>query len=337
MKTPFALVLAILLAAFPAWADLPYPLVCPTPYPCPATPVTRGTIGALTKTFTNTTYDTAGSGNVFKINGTAISAVTGTGAVALAGAPTFTGSVDAGVNGGTGGSLVLHGSTSGSASISTEAASLGIKFDGTNALTLPTGTTAQRPSATAGMLRFNSTKSLPEVYSGTSWKPMSGVALVAQGGTGWTNTGVDTNEKNLVVVTMPPLSANASVTIDALWSNGYASNAANIRRHRIRISSSACTPGSTCTSGTSVWETGANSSSTVGLRNQTKIWSKNSTSSQVFFSALDIDGFGNASSVASTAAIDFSAAWYINFDCATETDSADNCKLDAYSVQVSEP
>jgi hypothetical protein len=51
---------------------------------------------ATTDTFTNKTFDTAGTGNVFKINGTSITAVTGTGAVVLAtspsiSAPTITG------------------------------------------------------------------------------------------------------------------------------------------------------------------------------------------------------------------------------------------------------
>lgn len=44
---------------------------------------------ATTDTFTNKTYDTAGTGNVFKINGTAVSAVTGTGSVVLATSPTI--------------------------------------------------------------------------------------------------------------------------------------------------------------------------------------------------------------------------------------------------------
>jgi hypothetical protein len=42
-----------------------------------------------TDTFTNKTFDTAGTGNVFKISGTAISAVTGTGSVVLANSPTL--------------------------------------------------------------------------------------------------------------------------------------------------------------------------------------------------------------------------------------------------------
>jgi hypothetical protein len=42
-----------------------------------------------TDTLTGKTYDTAGSGNTFKINGTAVSAVTGTGSVVLATSPTL--------------------------------------------------------------------------------------------------------------------------------------------------------------------------------------------------------------------------------------------------------
>ena len=45
---------------------------------------------ATTDTFTNKTFDTAATGNVFKINGTTLTAVTGTGAVVLATSPTLT-------------------------------------------------------------------------------------------------------------------------------------------------------------------------------------------------------------------------------------------------------
>lgn len=51
---------------------------------------TDNVVGAATAdTFTNKTYDTAGSGNVFSINGTAVSAVSGTGAVCLVNTPTL--------------------------------------------------------------------------------------------------------------------------------------------------------------------------------------------------------------------------------------------------------
>ena len=40
---------------------------------------------------------------------------------------------------------------------------------GTGALTLPVGTTAQRPTAVLGMIRFNTTLARTEIYNGTSW------------------------------------------------------------------------------------------------------------------------------------------------------------------------
>lgn len=45
---------------------------------------------ATTDTLTNKTFDTAGTGNVFRINGTQVSAVTGSGAAVLATSPTIT-------------------------------------------------------------------------------------------------------------------------------------------------------------------------------------------------------------------------------------------------------
>jgi Major tropism determinant N-terminal domain len=46
---------------------------------------------ATTDTLTNKTFDTAGTGNVFKINGTQVSAITGTGSAVLATSPSVTG------------------------------------------------------------------------------------------------------------------------------------------------------------------------------------------------------------------------------------------------------
>ncbi len=83
-------------------------------------------------TFTNKTYDTAGSGNAFSINGTAITAVTGTGAVVLAAAPTFTSSITVGVAAGTTGSILFKGTTSGTITLKSADAA------GTYTLTLPT-------------------------------------------------------------------------------------------------------------------------------------------------------------------------------------------------------
>lgn len=71
---------------------------------------------ATTDTLTNKTFDTAGTGNVLKINGTQVSAVTGTGSVVLSATPTFTGTVNAAAVTTTGdvivgGNLTVNGTT----------------------------------------------------------------------------------------------------------------------------------------------------------------------------------------------------------------------------------
>ena len=50
-------------------------------------------------------------------------------------------------------------------------------FSSTGALTISKGTTAQRPTATAGMLRFNTTTNEFEGYNGTTWASVGGAAL----------------------------------------------------------------------------------------------------------------------------------------------------------------
>ena len=58
-----------------------------------------------------------------------------------------------------------------------ETTSDGATINGTGSLTLPVGTTAQRPgSAAEGMIRRNTTDSAFEGYTGTSWAPLGGGA-----------------------------------------------------------------------------------------------------------------------------------------------------------------
>ena len=58
-----------------------------------------------------------------------------------------------------------------------ETTSDGATVSGTGSLTLPVGTTAQRPSSAAeGMIRRNTTDSAFEGYTGTSWAPLGGGA-----------------------------------------------------------------------------------------------------------------------------------------------------------------
>jgi len=61
-----------------------------------------------------------------------------------------------------------------------------LEVNGTDALKLPTGTTAQRPSSVAGYFRYNSTTGLPEFNNGSSWQSLvvgSGSSLINNTGT----------------------------------------------------------------------------------------------------------------------------------------------------------
>jgi len=69
-------------------------------------------------------------------------------------------------------------------------------FSQTGFITLPSGTNAQRPTATTGMLRFNnqSGTDLLEFYDGTNWRPVTGYSAGTVGTGGqtisYTNSGI---------------------------------------------------------------------------------------------------------------------------------------------------
>ena len=50
-------------------------------------------------------------------------------------------------------------------------------FTGTDAITLPSGTTGQQPTGAVGMLRFNTTTTSFEGYNGTAWSSVGGATL----------------------------------------------------------------------------------------------------------------------------------------------------------------
>ena len=59
-----------------------------------------------------------------------------------------------------------------------------VTVNGTGAMKLPVGTTAERPSTpVAGDIRYNTTNEQAEVYSGTEWKAVGGTPFEASGGT----------------------------------------------------------------------------------------------------------------------------------------------------------
>ena len=99
-----------------------------------------------------------------------------------------------------------------------------LAFDGTNlsvvttgAVKLPSGTTVERPTPTTGMLRFNSTNTQFEGYSGTAWAGIGG----ASGGGG--NPFVYENDITISVdytittnknaMSAGPLTLNSGITV----------------------------------------------------------------------------------------------------------------------------
>jgi hypothetical protein len=53
----------------------------------------------------------------------------------------------------------------------------------TDAIRIPVGTTAQRPTGAQGMLRYNTTNNYVEYHNGTLWSPTSQIGVQASGGT----------------------------------------------------------------------------------------------------------------------------------------------------------
>lgn len=58
-----------------------------------------------------------------------------------------------------------------------------LSVTGTGSVKLPVGTTAQRPTAATGKIRYNSTTASYEGYDGSGWAPLGGGATGAGGDT----------------------------------------------------------------------------------------------------------------------------------------------------------
>lgn len=81
--------------------------------------------------------------------------------------------------------VTLGGSLRATLTASALLTSLPVGSSSTGAQQLPTGTTGQRPTASAGMVRWNSTTSELETYDGTAWVAVSGqsgIQFVIDGG-----------------------------------------------------------------------------------------------------------------------------------------------------------
>jgi hypothetical protein len=111
-------------------------------------------------------------------------------------------------------------------------------FTSTGALTISKGTTAQRPTATSGMLRFNTTTTEFEGYNGTAWASVGGAALVndtttatdeyplfASATTGTAATLYTSNAKYLYKPSTGELKVSAPVATNGLVVNADSVNA----------------------------------------------------------------------------------------------------------------
>lgn len=92
-----------------------------------------------------------------------------------------------------------------------------VDFDSTGAITVPVGTTGQRPTPATGMFRFNSSGSAFEGYNGTAWASVGG----ASGGAGnpfvYENDQTVTSNYTITAgkngMTAGPLTINSGVTV----------------------------------------------------------------------------------------------------------------------------
>lgn len=149
---------------------------------------TTSTDGYLSSTDWNT-FNGKGSGTVTSVGGTGtVNGITLTGTVTSSGNLTLGGTLGGIGNSQLTNSAVTIGSTSvslgatattiaglTSVTSTTVVASGVVGSSATGALTMPSGTTAERPgSPTTGMVRYNTTSSVVEYYNGTTWYAVVG-------------------------------------------------------------------------------------------------------------------------------------------------------------------
>jgi hypothetical protein len=105
----------------------------------------------------------------------------------------------------------------------------------TGALTLPSGTTAQRPTPATGMLRYNSTLGVTEYYNGTNWYSLISTApppaveflVVAGGGGGGTNRGGGGGAGGLIYSASQAVASGTSYTITVGGGGAAQANGSN--------------------------------------------------------------------------------------------------------------
>lgn len=233
---------------------------------------------------------------------------------------------------------ILGNATAGSAAptyttapvVSGVSTALSFAATGTGANQLPNGTTAQQPSPTEGMIRYNSTFKWIESYQNGAWKPANGVYVVCSSGLSSSTTN-STSELNLqtsaanTVCQIPGgiMGANSRIVIDFLY-KFVAGGSANTRTPIIRISGT-----SGDTSGGFLAYTGATLNTTLSVGQKPSFTNANSVSAQV----ANGGNFGNSLGSTVAGAIDTTTAFYVNFNCSV-TNSGDTCNVASYTVTL---
>jgi hypothetical protein len=127
----------------------------------------------------------SGTASVVQVGGAAVWSFSGgttglTPSSATSGAITLAGTL-AVANGGTG---VTSSTGSGSTVLSAGPTFTGnTTFNSTGTIQVPVGTTAQRPTAVQGMIRYNTTRGCFEGYTGSAWVNMSPLTIDDLGAT----------------------------------------------------------------------------------------------------------------------------------------------------------
>lgn len=81
-------------------------------------------------------------------------------------------------------SNITVNATSGNVGIGTTTPAVKLAISGTDAVLVPVGTTAQRPTAATGYFRYNTDNVAFEGYNGTAWGPVGGSGTVNSGTSG---------------------------------------------------------------------------------------------------------------------------------------------------------
>ena len=134
---------------------------------------TIGTLGVTTVNATTVDSTNLEVTNLKAKDGTAAGSIANsTGVVTLA--STVLTTTD--INGGTIDGTVIGGASQAAASVTTLTATADSTFNSTGAVKIPVGSTAERPTGAIGKIRFNSTLSRYEGYSGSAWSSIGGGA-----------------------------------------------------------------------------------------------------------------------------------------------------------------